>query len=409
MKKSSSSSDVNNNLMMLSVFIIFFMCGLIACFNMVLMPMFKSLFELNFKQIMLIQLAFNITFLFFSYPAGMVLHKTGYKKTLNLGLWIFAAGCMGIVLATQLNLYVLILMSFFILGIGFNLLMVAGNPFLMSIGSAETASSRVTLGQAFTAVGQTLAPLVGSYYILNDSSTDPQLVTGNIKTLYVVFSLILIILIFLNSRNKNPETIKVIEKSESDGLLKPWHYRQLIFGFLGIFLYIGIEVSIGSVFINFLQEPQIGNITAATASKYFAIFWLFFTIGRFIGAPLQRKLKPNVLLSFNALINILLIAFVILMKGQLVVYALILVGLFNSIMFPAIFALGLHGLGNLTAKASGIMYLAVCGGAFIPVIHGAIVDKFGLQHSFIFTLCCYVYVLYFGLLGYKPRLLKQIS
>jgi MFS transporter, FHS family, L-fucose permease len=405
MKPNTSSPKTNNNLLLASVFIIFFMCGLISCFNLVLMPMFKNLFSLNYKEVMLIPLAFNITFLIFSYPAGMILDKFGYKKTLNSGLWVFALGCLGIIGATQMGMYILILLSFFFLGVGFNLLMVAGNPFLMSIGDQQTASSRVTFGQAFTAVGQTLAPLIGSYFILKDG-LDSQ---NNIKILYLVFTIILILIVSLNSRNKEPEKIKTDETVAENSLIKPWHYRQLLFGFIGIFMYIGIESSIGSVFINFLQEPHIGNMTASLAGKYFAAFWMIFTLGRFIGAPLQRRIKPNILLSVNVLINIALMVMVINLKGRLVVDALLLVGLFNSIMFPAIFTLGLQGLGKLTAKASGIMYLAVCGGAFIPFIHGAIVDSFGLQKSFIFTLICYIYILFFSISGYKPRLINSVT
>ena len=385
-----------------SIFTLFFMCGLVTSFGFIMIPNLKILFSLSYKQVMLVNSAFNITFLLFSYPAGIFLERKGYKKTLQAGLLIFAIGCLSIYPAIQLNSFPLVLLSFFVLGIGFNLQMVAGNPFLISIGSSDTASSRVTLGQAFTAVGQTLAPLIGSLFILNEMVKRYDEIGNRIQTLYLVVAIILIALFVAYFRIKPENTGTVINTKDDLQNDKPWHYKQLVFAFIGIFLYIGIEATVGSIFINFVTDPTVASLPAAQAGIFLMVFFVGFMLARFGGAALQKKVRPELLLVIFSFINVSLVLCIILFDGMLVVWLLILTGVFDSIMFPTMFSMGLSGLGRLEARGSGILFMALSGGAVVPVLQGAVADLAGLQLSFLVIIPCYLYILFFGIKGYKP-------
>lgn len=358
---------------------------------------------------MLVQSAFNITFLLFSYPAGLILEKKGYKYTLLLGLFTYSIGCFGICPAVMLGSYTVALLAVFILGIGFVLQMVAGNPFLAFLGPPQTASSRVTLGQAFTAVGQTLSPFIASTYILSVAADNPSSMGSRIIVVHVTFAITLVVLLAVVWQLRTPVTTAATEVRKYEDGLEPWHYKQLVFGVLGVFLYLGIEATSVGMFLNFIAEPRVANVPASRGGFYLTLYFVGFTSARFAGAAIQRKIRPNRLLMVHGLINIALISGVMLLHGMPVVWCLIFTAVFNSIMFPAMFSLGISGLGKLEARASGILFMALSGGAVVPLVQGAVADRWGTQLSFIVTMCCYAYILFFAAKGYKPGLFKVKS
>ena len=391
-----------------SILMSFLILGISTSFGMVLLPKFKILFNLDYMHLMFCNSAFNITYLLFSYPAGIFLERHGYKKTLQAGLIIYSIGCLFIYPALRFHSFALILFGSFVTGIGFNLQMVAGNPFLISIGPPDTASSRVTLGHAFIAVGLTIGPIIGSLYILSELVKTNDEISNRIQTLNSIVAIIFMALFIVYYFIK-PEKKGNVTHTQNDLLNdKPLQYKQLVFAFVGIFLYIGLEATVYSEFINFISDSKIANVSVSQAGIFLSVLFLGFMLARFGGVALQKKVRPNLLLAIFSIINICLVLCVILFHGMLVVWFLVLTGVFNSIMFPIMFAFGLSGLGKLEARGSGILILAFSGGAVVPVLQGALADLAGLQLSFFIIIPIYAYILFFGIKGYKPgKFVKQ--
>ncbi|GAB2504279.1 L-fucose:H+ symporter permease [Lysobacter humi (ex Lee et al. 2017)] len=406
----ATSHDATSRYPFLVVTMLFFMWGLLTSLNDVLIPHLKSIYTLSYVQAMLVQFCFFGAYFIVSLPAGALIRRIGYQRGAVTGLGIAAIGCLLFYPAAQSD-YWLFLVAFFVLAAGITILQVAANPYVTVLGDPQTASSRLTLTQAFNSLGTTVGPYVGSALILGGAAvlTADDLATMDAATQaayrareastvqgpYLGLALALALLAVVFAIVRLPKISHADESRGSAGSIL--RHRRLAFGVLAIFVYVGAEVSIGSFLVNFLENPAIGGLDAVTAGKTVALYWGLAMIGRFIGAAVMRRVRPGLVLGFCATMAALLVLVAILAGGKPAMVAILGVGLFNSIMFPTIFSMSLHGLGEQTSKGSGLLCMAIVGGAIVPLVQGAFADRIGLQPSFFVPMLCYLVILAFGL------------
>jgi FHS family L-fucose permease-like MFS transporter len=396
------------------VTILFFMWGLLTSLNDVLIPHLKSVYDLNYVQAMMVQFCFFGAYFIVSLPAGMLIRRIGYQNGAVAGLAVAAAGCALFYPASR-DGYGLFLLAFFVLAAGITVLQVAANPYVAVLGDARNASSRLTLTQAFNSLGTTVAPTLGGILILSGAVLGADDVArlpaveqaayrakeaASVQGPYLALAAALLVLAVLFAFARLPKIIHTDEGVvHADGVGKDsaLAHRNLVLGAIGIFLYVGGEVSIGSFLINFMGEADIGALTPAAAAHYVSFYWGGAMVGRFIGFAVMRYVSPGKALAFNAACTILLVMTAIFGQGAVAMWAILAVGLCNSIMFPTIFSMALHQLGKFTGQASGILCMAIVGGALVPFVQGMLADKVGVQLSFIVPAACYTFILYFGL------------
>ncbi|GGY18787.1 glucose/galactose MFS transporter [Massilia dura] len=401
----------NNTGPLVIVTILFFMWGLLTSMNDVLIPHLKAVYTLTYVQAMLVQFCFFGAYLLVSVPAGMLIRRLGYQRGAVAGLVIAAAGC-ALFYPAATSGYGVFLFAFFVLAGGITVLQVAANPYVTVLGDPRTASSRLTLTQAFNALGTTVAPVLGGMLILSGGMLDTAQVAAlpaaeqlayraqeaaSVQGPYLVLAGALLLLAVLFALARLPKIVDGTD-GESPGRFRDlFAHRHLVLGMLGIFLYVGGEVSIGSFLISFMEDPDIGGMTAAQAAHYVSLYWGGAMVGRFIGFAVMRSVSPGKALAFNAAASIVLILVATFGGGKVAMYAILAVGLCNSIMFPTIFSMALHGLGKQAGQASGLLCMAIVGGALVPFAQGALADAMGVQLSFVVPAACYAFVLYFGL------------
>lgn len=401
---------------------LFFMWGFLTCMNDILIPHLKSIFSLSIAESALIQTAFFGSYFLFALPAGKLVEYRGYKYTMVVGLAVAALGAILFIPAARTASYPLFLGALVILAAGITALQVSANPFVASIGPEATASSRLNLSQAFNSFGTFIAPIIGRYTILAGVAavsaaavaayTPAQLAAyraeqaSTVTMPYIVITGVLILLAILlyTVRLDNREHLTVDLRPIAGFGPGIWNQTWLWLGALGIFLYVGAEVSIGSFLINYFGLPHIGGLSEASAAKYVAYYWLGAMIGRFIGSAILQKVRTGTLLGIFALIACALVLASVFSTGQVAMYTILSVGLFNSIMFPSIFTLGLAGLGELTSKGSSLMVQAIVGGAVIPYIYGKVADNVGYQKAFIIPALCYIYIAIYGFATTRRRI-----
>jgi MFS transporter, FHS family, L-fucose permease len=403
---------------MLVVTSLFFMWGFLTCLNDILVPHLKSIFDLNYTQVMLVQFAFFSAYFVFSIPSAKVVDWIGYKGTMVSGLLTMGVGAFLFVPAASVPSYPLFLTALVVLAAGITALQVAANPYVTVLGNPERASSRLNLTQAFNSLGTTIAPQLGGILILSAAplamvelrNLAPDALhayriqqSASVKIPYIIIGVALLVLAITIASFKLPK----IESAEhhlgeklNDSL---WNHRNLILGAIAIFTYVGAEVSIGSFLVNYFSQPEIGGLSEQAAAGYVSFYWGGAMIGRFIGAALLRKIKTGRLLGICAITAATLVVISMLTSGHIAMWSIIAVGFFNSIMFPSIFTLGVAELGPLTGDGSGVMIMAIVGGAILPVAQGALADRIGIHHAFLLPVICYLYILYFGLIGSKPN------
>ena len=386
------------NFALISLTSLFFMWGFITCLNDILIPHLKAAFSLNYTQAMLIQFCFFGAYFLVSIPAGQLISKIGYQKGIVCGLLVASLGCLGFLPAASLQAYPLFLLALFILASGITILQVSANPFVTALGSAKTASSRLTMTQAFNSLGTTIAPWFGAVLILSAATGSSA---ESVKGPYLFLSMTLAALAVIFYYIKLPK-IDAIENTDVPHE-SAWNHRHLVLGAIGIFVYVGAEVSIGSFLVSFLGEANIAGLEEAEAAKYITYYWGGAMIGRFVGAAAMRHIAAGKALAFSGVMVMILLAVAISSNGALAMWSILAIGLFNAIMYPVIFSLALHDLGPATGQGSGILCSAIVGGAIIPLLHGVLADQIGLQISFILPLICYVYISYYGLKGSQPQ------
>lgn len=402
---------------------LFFMWGFISVINGTLLPHLRSVFELSYFQTGLIESVWFIGYLLASIPAAKLIERIGYQRALTTGLAVMTIGSLGMVLAAYLISYAITVASLFVVSCGIALLQVAANPYVAVIGPPESSERRLTLVQAFNTTGDVLAILFGKYLILarttaGTSAHGTQLTLAQrmsdahaTELPYLIVAAVLAVLAIMIARASMPALGEATQRANADvrAGLSLWNHRNLVFGCLGIALCVLAETGVGSYFINFVSQPDIANLTQENAASYLTLFWGGMMIGRFAGAALMQKIAPERVLALFALIAISGSLVAVTVTGPLAMYGLITVGLGISIMFPAIFALAIRGLGPLTEEGSGLLIMSIAGGA-LASLQGKIGDTYGLQWGFLVTTCCALYVLWYALAGSRPtNVLPDVS
>lgn len=394
------------------------MWGFLTCLNDILVPHLKSIFELSYAQVMLIQFSFFSAYFLFSIPAAKIVDWIGYQGTMVAGLLTMSVGAFLFVPAASVASYPLFLAALIILAAGITALQVAANPYVIVLGPPETASSRLNLTQAFNSLGTSIAPSIGSLFILSAVPLAAEAIrrlspaalqsyrtqqAATVKGPYIVIGLLLVLLAGVIGRSRLPKIESAqypLGSKVNDSL---WQHRNLVLGAIGIFTYVGAEVAIGSFLVNYLGQPGIAGLTAKVAARYVSFYWGGAMVGRFIGSALLRKIKTGRLLALCAACTTTLLLTSILSSDHLAMWSILAIGLFNSIMFPSIFTLGLAELGPLAGDGSGILNMAIMGGAVIPLMQGFIADHVGIHLAFLLPVLCYVYIFYYALSGSPPN------
>ncbi|HUB17045.1 MAG TPA: sugar MFS transporter [Acidobacteriaceae bacterium] len=418
---------------------LFFMWGFLTSLNDILIPHLKSIFDLNYAQVMLVQFAFFSTYALLGIPSGKVVEWIGYKQTMVLGLLTMGLGAILFVPAAKVPSYPLFLGALIVLAAGITALQVAANPYVTVLGPPRTASSRLNLTQAFNSLGTVLGPIFGAFVILRTAGKvqDVTKLTGEalrryrvheastVNIPYVGIALALVLLGLAIAMYKFPriETTKDYRPGElhreKGGI---WRNPHVLFGAVGIFVYVGAEVSIGSFLINYFALPEIGGLAQAMGSgsvhaasaallrflmkalgSWVPLYWGGLMVGRFIGSGLQQKINPGKMLSVCALCAATLVVVSMLTDGSFAVWSILLVGLFNSIQFPTIFTLGVAEMGPLTGEASGLLITAIVGGAIIPELQGLLADRIGVHHAFVLPILCYLFIAWYGVSGSRVK------
>jgi MFS transporter, FHS family, L-fucose permease len=472
------------------VTILFFFWGFVTVLNDILVPHLKGIFELNYTKVMLVQFAFFSAYFIFSIPSAKVIDTIGYKKTMVAGLVTMGVGALLFIPAASAPSFALFLGALMVLAAGITALQVAANAYVSVLGPPETASSRLNLTQAFNSLGTTIGPYLGGLFILGSAAMSPEAVqrlsavalhayriqeASSVKLPYTVIGIALIAFAILIGLFKLPPMPEAERHGHTPGA-SIWKYTHLVLGMVGIFVYVGAEVSIGSFLINYLSSPEIGNMSLLAAAGFVGAYWGGAMVGRFTGSTLLKELRMSqivrsllisiaffvfsmlipssfstensrlatILLGMLGLVRLLkpvfLMSVVVLLvvlaisvarggrfavapgnllgicgscaallvltsmmsNGSVAMWSIIMVGFFNSIMFPSIFTLGIAKLGPLTGDGSGMMIMAIVGGAILPVAQGAIADRVGIHHAFILPVLCYIFILYYGFRGSRP-------
>jgi len=392
----------------ITVAVLFFIFGFITNLNMALVPHLRSIFDLPYAWAMLAESAFFLAYFVFSSPTSKLIESIGYKKTMVVSLFIQVVGCLLFVPAAKMVSFPLFLTAVFIVGAGVTALQTAANPYVAILGPEHSAPVRLTLAQALNSVGGTIAPLVAGAYILTDpaSTATKAAVANTVRGPYLAIAgglLILGIAVAFMHLPHIAQTQEFRPAKEGDPILSRsiWSYRQTVLGAVGIFLYVGVEVGLASIAVNYFKTQGIDS--AKSASFLVSLYWGGALVGRLLGSWMLTKIKSGKLLGTFGFAAAALIVISMMSSGQVAIWSMVLCGFFNSIMFPNIFALGIAGLGPMTSKGSGLIMTAVVGGAIVPLALGAMADKVGIQHAFVIPLICYLFIAYYGLWGSKPK------
>nr|WP_197273699.1 sugar MFS transporter [Porphyrobacter sp. AAP60] len=396
---------------------LFFMWGFITVINNTLLPHLRSVFELSYTQTTLIESVWFIAYGVMGMPSAFLIERTGYKRAIIIGLVVMAIGALGMVPAAHLPSYGLTLLALFVIASGITLLQVAANPYVAVIGPAESSESRLTLVQAFNSFGTFLAPYFGGYLILSrtvggTSLEGTQLTAAErladaraTELPYILVATVLLVIAVIIWRSKLPSlgsaTNRVAREERKN--LSLWDHPNLVWGVPAIFIYLIAEIGVANLFINFAILPDVAGITPAEAANYLVLLWGGMMVGRFAGAFIMQRFPADRTLAAFALFAMVVMVGAATLDGPLAMWCLILVGLGHSIMFPAIFAMGIKGLGPLTEEASGLLITAIAGGALV-VVQGWLADSFGLQNSFWLTVACEAYIIWYALRGSRPRI-----
>jgi FHS family L-fucose permease-like MFS transporter len=415
---------------------LFFIWGSLTSLNDVLIPFAQHVFTLNLAQSMLIQTAFFLAYFIISLPAAKIIDWIGYKRAIIVGLSTMIAACLLVYPAAKIPSFPFFLTALMVLAAGITVLQVAANPYVSVLGRPETASSRLNLTQAFNSLGTAVFPFVGARLILGETvSAAAQSASQDavIKLYVYFFAIVLALLAVLFAVFRLPK-IESAERHSGEKINDSiWKHPNCPYGAIAIFVYVGAEVAIGSSIANYLALPNIGHFASnvadpparyraalAVAARYISIYWLGAMVGRFIGSAVLQKVKTSRVLAFCATMATLLVVVTVLSNGHFAMWSVLAIGLFNSIMFPSIFTSGIAELGPLTGDGSGLLNMAIVGGAIIPWVVGRIGDAInhswypsmvqgetswgqGIHYALILAAFCYLYILFYAVSGSKPN------
>jgi len=379
---------------------LYFVIGFITSLNDILIPHFKDLFHLKNVEALLVQFCFFGAYFVMSLPCGWIVGKIGYKTSIVVALAIMGIGLLLFLPASMLIFYPLFLFALFVVGSGLALLQVAINPYVGALGPPETAASRLNLCGGLNSLATTIAPRIGAFFIFVGAAATTVELAQSVRMPYVILAAGAFVMAGITALVHLPRLIETnTGSSKVEG--SAWKVSHLRLGAIAIFCYVGAEVAIGSIMINFLGQPSMGAMSHSEAAHYVSYYWGSAMIGRFIGFVALQKIKAEKGLAFVAVMALLFVGTGIAAHGQLAVWAIVGCGLFNSIMWPCIFPLSVKDLGPLTSQGSGILITMVVGGAIIPEIQAYLADLFGYQPSFSVILLCYAYILFFAVKGYR--------
>jgi MFS transporter, FHS family, L-fucose permease len=396
----------------MTVAILFFIFGFITNLNMALVPHLRSIFDLPYAWAMLAESAFFLAYFVFASPTSKLIETIGYKRTMVVSLFIQVVGCLMFVPAAKLVSFPLFLTAVFVVGAGVTALQTAANPYVTILGPEHSAPARLTLAQALNSLGGTIAPLFAGAYILTDPAAvaTKAAVANTVRGPYIAIACGLLILGVTVAFLHLPQVTQTREfrpGKAGDPVLSRsiWSYRHTVLGAVGIFLYVGVEVGLASIAVNYFKTMGVDSLK--TASFLVSLYWGGALIGRLLGSWILTKFNPHSLLGIFGFAATLFVFISMFSSGQVAIWAVVICGFFNSIMFPNIFALGVAGLGPLTSKGSGLIMTAVVGGAVVPLALGKLADNIGIQHALIIPAICYLFIAYYGLWGSKPARIVQ--
>ena len=396
---------------------LFFVWGFCTVLNDTLIPRLQVIFGLSYMQASLVQLSFFGSYFLFAQPSSKLIERIGYQKTMVVGLLAIALGSLLVLPAASVASYPFILVAEIVLGAGITALQVSANPYVAILGPPSSSASRLNLTQAFNTLGDTVAPYFGSILILGTVAEVAARPIGeaaqnayrvhqaaSIKLPYLLIAGAMVVLALAIALYRFPR-LEVTRDFRPGGLDSKqdsiWNHPHLYLGAVAIFIYVGAEVSVASYLVKYLAEPEIGNLPLKTGAKLLSLFWLLTALGRFAGSAVMQRFAPNRLLAWAGVGVAIFVGASFLGHGLFSVVTIILVGLFNSIMFPTIFTLAVAELGPLTGRASGILVEGIVGGAAIPVLMGWLADRYGIHHSLFVPFLCYGFVIFYGLRGYR--------
>ncbi len=391
----------------ITVAALFFIFGFITNLNMALVPHLKSIFDLPYAWAMLTESAFFLAYFVFSSPTSKLIESIGYKRTMVVSLFIQVVGCLMFIPAARMVSFPLFLTAVFVVGAGVTALQTSANPYVAILGPEHSAPVRLTLAQALNSLGGSIAPLIAGAYILTDpaKTSTKAAIADTVRGPYLAIAGGLLILGITTAFLHLPhiaQTQSFRPAKEGDPILSRsiWAYKHTVLGAVGIFLYVGVEVGLASIAVNYFKTQGIDS--AKTASFLVSLYWFGALIGRLLGSWMLTRFKSGLLLGIFGFSATAMILVSMVSSGPVAIWTLVLCGFFNSIMFPNIFALGIAGLGPMTSKGSGLIMTAVVGGAVVPPLIGYAADKMGIAHSFFIPALCYLFIAYYGLWGSKP-------
>jgi FHS family L-fucose permease-like MFS transporter len=405
-----SSGAQSGGLLLPMVYFVYFACGMAMCFEGAFNPEIKEYFKLSYSEQMLTFFAKNIPFIFFSVGIGIMSLRIGLKNCLTIALLLFAAGAFLLIPGIRLEKYWIVLSGFFLIGTGFNFLLVAGNPLLAGLGDPAGSSSRLNLGNALGAVAQIIAPLIISFVV----PATVILVSDKIPYMTGMFSIIAIGLFAVGVFTLFIRDIRIFQEKDelSSGIQEGthkgiWSHSTVFFGFTAIFFVLGTEAGIFGLYRNFLEDKDILGLSSQESQRWFTAYFAIYAAGRLVGSYIQKRIRPAITLIVSAFSALVLLPGVLFLKGYPAILAISATGFFISIFFPTIYSLSIQGLGKLTGKASGIITMGMLGAAIIPWFQGKMADQFTLQASFAIGFISNAIVLLFAFKMFKTNTLKK--
>jgi MFS transporter, FHS family, L-fucose permease len=412
----SAESHIDAPQLQLFVMGLFFIFGGITSLNDVIIPKLKELFTLNYTQAMLVQFCFFAAYAVIGIPGARLVKKIGYMRGAVAGLLTMMAGCLLFIPASQTATYGVFLLALFVLASGVVIVQVVSNPLISLLGKPATAHSRLTFAQAFNSLGTTVFPIVGSILILGSLATvtadqlsgveldayrtaESQAIVNGYLGIAVALAIVAAVVWMFRNALKGEKHEASEGLAGLDLLTRP----RFGFGALCIFLYVGAEVAIGSLIVNYLMQPHVMGLEEQAAGKLIGLYWGGAMVGRFIGSAVLRVLSPGKVLAFVSIAAIALLIISTQTSGDIAGYSLLAVGLTNAIMFPTIFTLACEKLGSRAADGSGIINVAIVGGAVIPLLTGVVADlTSSLALALVLPMVCYAMIAAFGFYARRP-------
>lgn len=413
--QSNSSHTPASRALVAAVVALFFIWGGLTSLNDILIPKLKGLFSLSYTEAMLSQFAFFMAYFIVSIPAGALIARIGYIKGIVVGLATMAVGCLMFVPASSSGIYSSFLAALFVLAAGITILQVGANPLIANLGDPSTSHSRLTLAQAFNSLGTTLFPPVGALIILGSmNKVDPAALApaeratflieeaAVIGHAYITIAVILLAVALFFFLRRSAITGGLGASASLAGSFALLRRKRLAGGVAALFLYVGAEVAIGSMLVNYLTQDRVMGLSEQMAGTMIALYWGGAMVGRFVGAVLLRRFRPGLVLGAVCIGAVMLIALSALSAGAVAGYAILAVGLMNAIMFPTIFSLGIEGLEEQTPQGSGLLCMAIVGGALIPLLTGAVADATSLAAALAIPAACYLLIAVYGWSARNP-------